>query len=335
MGAITNRRSPSWIKRMEPHKRTHFNPLGAPALSSLRAPIVRIEDHKSEVTSCDFHPSGKFILSGNSKGQIYLCDIYGTFSKTMLFKGHADSVTETHFSRDGFDFYTCSKDGTIGIWDTFRGYRKARLECHEDGVNCVQGGRLAYPILCSGSDDGTVRLWDAREKECVLTLNNTSTVTATCFTADGDYVISGGHDSDIKIWDLRTCEIVCKLRGHIGKVTGLSLSPCGSYLLSHSVDNTLRVWDIRPHVTFKRCVGCFSSYQFFPSALLRCAWSPDGTMISAGTSDRDVFVWDALTGETLHELSGHESAINDVTFHPKESIILSASKDNYLFLHEL
>ncbi|XP_055921351.1 U5 small nuclear ribonucleoprotein 40 kDa protein-like [Eupeodes corollae] len=333
MGAIPKRHS-SWIKRMEVHKRTHFNPSGAPALSTLLSPIVRIEDHKSEVTTCDFHPSGKFILSANCKGQIHICDIYGTFSKTMVLKGHTGSVTEAHFSRDGFDFYSCSSDGTIGVWDTFRGYRKAKLDGHEDGVNCVQGGRLAYPILCSGSNDGTIRLWDVREKECVLTLENSCDVTATCFTNNGNFAISGGLDSDIKIWDLRTCEIVCRLRGHTGKVTGLSLSPCGSYLLSYAVDNTLRIWDIRPHVTFKRCVGCFSAHQFSPSALLRCTWSPDGTMISAGTSDRDVLVWDALTGETLHELPGHESTINDIKFHPKEPIILSASEDNYLFLHE-
>ena len=30
--------------------------------------------------------------------------------------------------------------------------------------------------------------------------------------------------------------------------------------------------------------------------LLHCAWSPDGAMVSAGSSDRNVYVWDTESG---------------------------------------
>lgn len=208
------------------------------------------------------------------------CDINGTYSKTMVMKGHKGAVMEAHFSKDGSDVYSCSTDGTLGIWDSSKGFRKAVLEGHTAGVNSVQAARTSYPVLCSGSNDGIIRIWDVREKECVVNFQRYTNVTAVCFTEDGQHIISGGLDCDITIYDIRARETVCTLLGHRGRVTGVSLSPCGCYLLSNSIDNTLRVWDIRSHVTFKRCVSCFPSYQQYGDAMLRCAWSRNGRMVS-------------------------------------------------------
>ncbi|XP_055921249.1 U5 small nuclear ribonucleoprotein 40 kDa protein-like [Eupeodes corollae] len=323
--------------RMQTQKRTHFNPLGEPAMSTLKAPMVRIENHKSEVLSCEFHPSGKYILSSNREGLIHICDIYGTFTKMMVMEGHTGPVMETHFSRDGFDVYSCSADGTLGVWDTFGGTRKATFEGHTKEVNCMQGTKIGYPLLCSGSNDGTIRIWDTREQKCTLTLESEGNkkVTACSFSETGEYIFSGGCDAGVKIWDLRKKEILHVLMGHTGKITGVSLSPCGGYLLSHSTDNTLRVWDVGPYTPLDRAVRWFPSNQVGAENLLRCNWSHDGSMISAGTSELDVFVWDSDSGEVIYDLPGHNSSINDVAFHPRESILLSASNDTFLFLHEI
>jgi len=54
--------------------------------------------------------------------------------------------------------------------------------------------------------------------------------------------------------------------------------------------------------------------------LLRCAWSPDGSKVSAGSADRYVYIWDANTRRILYKLPGHNGSVNDVDFHPKEPI---------------
>ncbi|XP_055838573.1 U5 small nuclear ribonucleoprotein 40 kDa protein-like [Episyrphus balteatus] len=323
--------------RMQTQKRTHFNPFGEPAISTLKAPMVRIENHKSEVISCEFHPSGKYILSSNREGLIHICDIYGTFSKMMVMEGHTDAVMETHFSRDGFDVYSCSSDGTLGIWDTFGGTRKSTLQGHKGSVNCMQGNKIGYPLLCSGSDDGTIRIWDTREHKSTLTIESEKSklVTACSFSETGEYVFSGGCDGNIEIWDLRQKKLLNVLFEHTDKITGVSLSPCGGYLLSHSKDNTLRVWDVGPYTDLNREIRCFRSSHDGVDNLLRCKWSHDGSMISAGTSERDVFVWDSDSGEIIYDLPGHNSNVNDVAFHPREQILLSASSDTFLFLHEI
>ena len=53
------------------------------------------------------------------------------------------------------------------------------------------------------------------------------------------------------------------------------------------MDNTLRVWDSRPFCTGERCVKVFTGHNHnFEKNLLHCAWSPDGAMVAAGSSDR-------------------------------------------------
>lgn len=69
--------------------------------------------------------------------------------------------------------------------------------------------------------------------------------------------------------------------------------------------------------------------------LLRASWSPDGEMVTAGSSDRAVHIWDTPTSEELYYLPGHKATVNEVVFSPTEPIVASASSDKTIFLGEL
>jgi Prp8 binding protein len=43
----------------------------------------------------------------------------------------------------------------------------------------------------------------------------------------------------------------------------------------------------------------------FEKNLLKCSWNFDDSMISVGSADRFVYVWDADNGSLLHRLGGH------------------------------
>ena len=80
------------------------------------------------------------------------------------------------------------------------------------------------------------------------------------------------------------------MRGHTDTITSIALSNCGSFVLTNSMDNTLRTWDIRPFVTKERQIKMFVGHKHnFEMNLLKCAWSPDDSKITAGSADRYVF----------------------------------------------
>ncbi|XP_032667423.1 U5 small nuclear ribonucleoprotein 40 kDa protein [Odontomachus brunneus] len=309
---------------------------GTPRTSNLTAVVMLLEGHVGDIFSLEFHPDGQFLASTGHDRQIFLWNVYGECENIGVMTGHNGAVMELHFSPDGYYLYTASTDMTLGLWDLVSGTRVKKMKGHILFVNSVSGARRGPMMLCSGSDDCTIRVWDPRKHNECCTLNNTYQVTAVTFNDTTEQVISGGIDNDIKVWDLRKNAVLYKLKGHSDTVTGLSLSPDGSYLLSNAMDNTLKIWDVRPFAPFERCVKVLSGHQHnFEKNLLRCAWSPDGSKVSAGSADRFHYIWDTTSRRVVYKLPGHNGSVNDVDFHPKEPIVASAASDKQIYLGEI
>uniref|UniRef100_A0A8C0UYD3 U5 small nuclear ribonucleoprotein 40 kDa protein n=18 Tax=Passeriformes TaxID=9126 RepID=A0A8C0UYD3_CYACU len=311
-------------------------PQGPPRCSSLQAPIMLLSGHEGEVYCCKFHPNGNTLASAGFDRLILLWNVYGDCDNFATLKGHSGAVMELHYNTDGSMLFSASTDKTVAVWDSETGERVKRLKGHTSFVNSCYPARRGPQLVCTGSDDGTVKLWDIRKKAAVQTFQNTYQVLAVTFNDTSDQIISGGIDNDIKVWDLRQNKLTYTMRGHADSVTGLSLSSEGSYLLSNAMDNTVRIWDVRPFAPKERCVKIFQgNVHNFEKNLLRCSWSPDGSKIAGGSADRFVYVWDTTSRRILYKLPGHAGSVNELAFHPEEPIILSASSDKRLYMGEI
>ena len=98
-------------------------------------------------------------------------------------------------------------------------------------------------MLASGSNDGTLKLWDSRERKYSASFTVGYQVTCVAFSRSNDVVFFGGVDNTIRGLNLRKRQIEYTLVGHMDTVTGLALSPSGTRLLSNGMDNTVRMWD--------------------------------------------------------------------------------------------
>ncbi|XP_028675055.1 U5 small nuclear ribonucleoprotein 40 kDa protein [Erpetoichthys calabaricus] len=310
--------------------------MGPPRNSSLQAPIMLLSGHDGEVYCCKFHPNGSTLASSGFDRLILLWNVYGDCDNYATLKGHSGAIMELHYNTDGSLLFSASTDKTVAVWDSETGERVKRLKGHTSFVNSCYPARRGPQVVCTGSDDGTVKLWDIRKKAAVHTFQNTYQVLSVTFNDTSDQIISGGIDNDIKVWDLRQNKLIYTMRGHADSLTGLSLSSEGSYLLSNSMDNTVRIWDVRPFAPKERCVKIFQgSVHNFEKNLLRCSWSPDGSKIAAGSADRFVYVWDTTSRRILYKLPGHAGSVNEVVFHPEEPIVLSGSSDKKLYMGEI
>lgn len=296
---------------------------------------MQLSGHQGEILSCKFHPDGEIIASAGHDRQLYLWSTYGECENLAALYGHKAAILEVAFSSDGSNIYTGSADKTINMWDTASFTRVKKLKGHTDVVNGVCCARKS-PLMVSCSDDCTVRVWDSRIRQVVHSYKDSYQILSAVFNENADQVVYGGIDNLVKVFDIRKNALCLEMGGHFDSITGLSLSPESSLVLSNSMDNTLCIWDIKPFACNDRCLKTLHGHQHnFEKNLLRCSWSPDGSKVTAGSSDRFVYIWDTLSKKLLYKLPGHSGCVNEVVFHPKEPIVLSCSSDKQLFLGEL
>ncbi len=97
--------------------------------------------------------------------------------------------------------------------------------------------------IASGSEDGTIKVWNAQTGQCVSTLTVDSGVLSVVFAPDGSK-IAAAHPYTIQLFDAQTqAKLGSPLSGHSGYVRAVSWSPDGNMLASGSDDETIKLWD--------------------------------------------------------------------------------------------
>ena len=218
---------------------------------------------------------------------------------------------DLQWSRDSRALFSASADMTLGSWDVETGERVRRHVGHEEIINCLDISKRGQELLISGSDDGSIGIWDPRQKDALDYLQTELPITAVALSEAGNEIYSGGIDNTIHTWDIRKKAIVYSMTGHTDTITSLQISPDSQTLLSNSHDSTVRTWDIRP----------FAPTNRQEKNLIRASWDPKGEKIAAGSGDRSVVVWEAKTGKLLYKLPGHKGTVNDVRFSPNDEPI--------------
>jgi Prp8 binding protein len=229
--------------------------------------------------------------------------------------------------------------------DVTTGQRVRKLRAHRGVINALDrtiAGGAGVELIATASDDSTVKIWEGGEdakKEPVVTLNIGCPATAVCWSADGANVYVGALDNEIHVYDIRNQKEVYTLSGHTDTPTSLALSPNGSYLLSPSFSSQTIIHDVRPFSTSPNRIHrvLSGSPAGFEQTLLRGAWSREdgGRRVAVGGADRTVCIWDVDSGKVIYKLPGHKGTVTAVDFHPKEPIILTASKDATMLLGEI
>jgi hypothetical protein len=187
----------------------------------------------------------------------------------------------------------------LGLRQTLRGHREPILTL----AWSPDGKRLA-----SGSEDRTIRLWNAAGGPAHRTLErHADWVSRVAWSPDGRMLASGSSDGTIQLWDAQMGEVLRVLAGHTGWITGLAWSPDGQTLASGSSDGTIQLWDSRGWELRRTLQG-------HTGLVLSLAWSPDGQMLASGSGSGVILLWDGHSREPSRMLEGHTAAVRSLAW---------------------
>ncbi|KAJ0175097.1 hypothetical protein K1T71_009238 [Dendrolimus kikuchii] len=223
-----------------------------------------------------FRADGRLLVAGSEEAAVKLFDVQ---SKNVLrvFTGHTGPVHRTSFTKDQVKVVSFSDDKSVSMWDIATEQKTATFAEHTDYIRAGTPSPISPDIILSGSYDQTLKLYDCRSNDTVLTVNHGSPVESVLFLPSGGIFISAGG-TEIKAWDIfNGGKLLANISQHHKTVTTLRLASNNSRLMSASLDRHVKIYDIS---TF-RVVHNID----FPNAVLSMAISEHDDILAVGMID--------------------------------------------------
>jgi WD40 repeat protein len=258
------------------------------------------------IAAIAFDPAARRVAAGGYKSVHLMGLADRKWSATL--DGHADLVRAAAFSPDGKRLAVAGgpagRFGEIKIWNVEGTAPKvvSTLRGHTDAILSVAFSPDGATIA-SASYDKLVKLWDVAAAKEIRTLKEHSDAVYTvAFSSDGKYVVSGAGDRTIKIWDPATGRRFMTISDPLDAVYAVAVHPSGGQLAAAGADRMIRVWGSDQGQTGVKpwsdpgATPVLRAVTFaHGEAVLRLAYSPDGSTLVSGGADRAIKVWDAAT----------------------------------------
>lgn len=258
---------------------------------------IAVNHHDHLVNACQFHPSGRFVVSASSDGTARIWKVPSLEPVATLF-GHQDDVEVAVFSPDGNHIATASRDGAVRIYE-FSGRLLGTLRGHEADVTSVTWLADGKHVI-SSSDDGTLRRWSVTDLRELEQIQMDGVETDTVVVTRDEIIFSGNDNGEIVITrDGRSS----KISAHAAGIKRLVLSEDGTRLLSLSYDRHLCVFEVRDGALYQICRLRYPSLVWARSASF-----VDSSTIVFGTFGTSYAILDLPSGdwqtEHVHDTPG-------------------------------
>lgn len=231
--------------------------------------IKKFRGHRNAVYCAIFDRSGQHIITGSDDRLVKIWSTETGFCLRSC-RGHEGDITDLSVSSGNVLVASASNDFTIRVWRLPHGVPVSVLRGHTGAVTAIAFSprQSCEHHLLSSSDDGTCRIWDARDSSVKSRVympkpeaSNTSSkslvpvqsiapagiqISCCAFNADGSIFVTGSSDRLARVWDARKWndEITGRpnheldvLKGHENAVNYVQFSGCAGPVKPIAVEN--------------------------------------------------------------------------------------------------
>ncbi|GAB4379293.1 MAG: caspase family protein [Elainellaceae cyanobacterium] len=237
--------------------------------------------------------------------------------------GHTQSISSVSVSPNGEWIASGSDDATVRLWQPDGAFVTAISL--PDRVTAVAFS-LDSQRLGIASADGTVMLWDLRNRTVQDSFNAGDWVTSLAFSPNRSWMAIGSRDQSVQLWDLTNLQPLYRFVGHSGWVNQVVFSPDGQTIASASEDNTIKLWNLEQGILIR-------TLSDHTARVIDLEFSPNGQRLISASGDQTIRAWDLQTGAfqvfSLQEEGGnsHGDRLTSLSIRSDGRLIASASAD--------
>lgn len=202
--------------------------------------------------SLSVDPSGELVTAGSAEPfEVYVWNLQ-TGKLLDILTGHTGPVCQLTFQANGGVLVSASWDGTVKLWELYKGNVPSESLQHSTDVVCV-ASRPDGKEICSGTIGGRLTFWDVEKAKLKFEIdgrrdiaggrklndrrsadNNAASryFTSICYSADGSCILAGGNSKYVCIYEvsqqmlLKKFQITCNrnLDGVLDEVSAIGSS---------------------------------------------------------------------------------------------------------------
>lgn len=263
------------------------------------AVVIADRIHSSRITAAEWHPSGRFVVSGDKRGELMLWQLgdavqeEGVNAKKIPRQSmgssyvHEFNVNQIAFDNDHQICYTTSSDGLVCAL-------RLDLLSGQEGSNRNNAGECVSDreVLLNLNPNG----WEGSMAKFKRTYG-------LCYHPRRRCIYTGVSDGTVIVIDPREAAVRTRARFHRDKVTGIDVNPVvDNLLVTASNDRKASLWDLR-----KFAPGHALGWYHHGGVVSSAYFSPvTGEKLLTTSTDNRIHVWD-----TLHKFFGDVNQYED------------------------
>ncbi|EUC35743.1 hypothetical protein COCCADRAFT_34740 [Bipolaris zeicola 26-R-13] len=264
--------------------------------------------HTEDVNSVAFSHDSIYLVSGSSDDTIKIWDASSTvcLQNSREHSGEAISIV---LSPDSALLACAYSNATIKIWHVSSGkflqtltrldHEATMWEVYHSAILSIAFSHDSN-LLGSGSNDGTIIIWDLSNGQCLRKILNNYPVRDLVFSHNSAWLASESSTSEgctSKLWDLSSgkcirnfaCHDTWAEKNHIGSV---AISHDSEQLAMASRSFIIHIWNTSNSKRLQTLEG-------HSNMVLSIAFSFDSAFLASGSADHTVKIWDLKRGVCL------------------------------------
>lgn len=316
---------------------------------------LRIQEHQQPIYRLAATSDSRWLISSSGDRTIRIWDLQAltpTVTPKFVLKHEQGNRNQLRISPDDRWLISDSQDGALRLWDfdammLLRGSlavekfvpRSFIIREHDDSIFTFSVSRDGT-LLVTGSQRGTVRLWDLRAPDPSVAMfpafgGHERAVYYVEISPDKRFLVTDSEDTTSRLWDLT----VNTPNGAVIEfseraVEPIVVSPGKQWLLTASENNRAFLWDLTlPNPSLVPRV--LEEHQ---STLTDAVFSPDDRWLATSSADNIVRVWNLQADapeKNPYLFDYHEAPITTMAFSADARWLVTSSQDGILWLWDL